>query len=98
MLVITELSLLLSLDPFVKYNKQVLVHELNIRNSEIDSHIDMLIKFGFVEIPNGNPEIFQLTERCFYFKIGIEKEITIIEQSRINKGVELFFTFLNLKK
>ncbi len=57
--------------------------------------MDRLTELGFVEIKSHNPFTFKLTQRAQLFKMGIDQEIEKTDESRINKGVELYYTFFN---
>ena len=94
----TDLLIILKFDSNHSYSWEVLKSRFNLSLSQTLQHMDRLSDLGFVEIKNHNPFTFKLTQRAHLFKSGIEQEITRTDESRINKGVELFHIFLNLRK
>lgn len=93
-----ELSIILKCEPKVTYNKQDLVHKFNLSKSEVSFHLERLSYLGFAKISSENPSFFSLTDRSLYFKNGIKQGKNVVEKSKENKAIELFYTFLNLNQ
>lgn len=94
----TDLLIILKFDSNRSYSWEVLKSRFSLSLSQTLLHMDRLSELGFVEIKNHNPFTFKLTQRAHLFKSGIEKEITKTDESRLDKGIELFHIFLNLRK
>ena len=92
-----ELSIILNTENNVRYSISDLVHKLKFNSEEIRLYLEKLEYLGFVEIFN-EFQFFKLTDRAYYFKVGLEKDIAIINESQFNKKIELFHIFLCLRE
>ncbi|MFW5895206.1 MAG: ADP-ribosylation factor-like protein [archaeon] len=93
-----ELSILLKSDVHVKYSKHDLANKFNMTFPEVERHLKRLKVLGFVTFFKEEPLFFQLTNRALYFKRGIFKEKSKVDQLRKNKGLQLIHAFSNLQK
>jgi len=94
----TDLSIILQFDVSLSYSWNVLKNKFDLELSQALSHLERLSDLNLLEIKNINPFTFSFTDRAKLFKICLEKEISKVEKTKLNKGVELFYTFLNLKR
>jgi len=93
-----DLLILLKFESNRLYSWEVLKSRFGLSLSQTLLHMERLTDLGMVEIKNHNPFTFKLTQRASLFKSGIDEEIIKTDESRLNKGVELFHIFLNLRK
>ena len=92
-----EIELLLKMEKGVYYNKEILSRELNFKIDDINSHIDRLLQINFVQ-SNDALNSFKLTERSYFFKIGLEKEFSNAIIDNFERYIESFHIFLSLNK
>ena len=92
-----EIELLLKMEKEVYYNKEILSRELNFKIDDINSHIDRLLQINFVQ-SNDALNSFKLTERSYFFKIGLEKEFSNAIIDNFERYIESFHIFLSLNK
>jgi len=93
-----ELSIILKCKNSIKYNLEDIVKNLNLNYQNAKFHLDRLEHLGFIKYPIFEPFSFSLTERAYWFKMGLKK----VKQSSIdhefNEVIEIIHTFLNLNK
>ena len=94
----TELSFLLKSNSSKKNNIQDLQTTFDVKPQDIHFHLNRLEKLGFARVSVNNPNCFQLTERVYLFKLGLEKESEKIEENIIEKGIDLCYKVFNLNK
>jgi len=92
-----ELMMLLSLKNQTKYSREFLSREFNIDLKEVDSLLGGLEHINLVEYLD-DVNFFQLTERSCYFKIGLKKEVSQLNENKFDKGIELFHIFFSFNK
>ncbi|MGQ4873419.1 MAG: hypothetical protein ACP6IY_05020 [Promethearchaeia archaeon] len=93
-----ELSILLYYDDSVKYSKHDVAYKFNLNSSELNFHLNRLEKMGFIEFDEEIPSVFKITDRGKFFKIGMLRESSKVAEMKNNKQIELYYTFLNLKR
>ena len=94
----TDLSIILQIDDSITYSWNVLKDKFNLELAQALTHLERLANLNLINIHSLNPFTFNLTDRARIFKRGLKNEITKVEESRFSKSVELYYTFLNLKK
>ena len=94
----TELSFLLKSNSSKKNFVQDSQATFNMKPQDIHFHLNRLEKLGFARVSVNNPNCFQLTERVYLFKLGLEKESEKIEENIIEKGIDLCYKVFNLNK
>jgi len=94
----TDLTIILKLERNVKYSLEMLRTKFGLDFDQTTLHLERLKNLDLIEVFETKPFSFKLTERAKFLRASIEKERKIIDESRINKGIELFYTFLNLQK
>ena len=72
-------------------------HKFKFNSEDLKNHIERLEKLGFIKVFDKN-QFFKLTDSANYFKVGLEKEFTIIDEIHFNKRIELFHIFLCFKE
>lgn len=87
-----ELLILLKFNPFIKYDLTSLSNKFKFNLKESKHHLQRLERFRFIKTYD-DYQIFELTERAYYFKIGLENEIHYIEEQSLNRKVDFFNTF-----
>ena len=92
-----ELLMLLSLKNQTKYSREFLSREFNIDLKEVDSLLGGLEHINLVEYLD-DVNFFQLTERSCYFKVGLKKEVSQLNENKFDKGIELFYVFFSFNK
>ena len=92
-----ELSIIFNLKINFIYNITDLVHKFKFNSEDLKNHIERLEKLGFIKVFDKN-QFFKLTDSANYFKVGLEKEFTIIDEIHFNKRIELFHIFLCFKE
>jgi len=92
-----ELVMILSLKNQTKYSRESLSREFNIGLKKVDSLLERLEHINLVEYLD-DFNYFQLTERSFYFKVGLKKEVSQLNENKFDKGIELFHVFFSFNK
>ena len=92
-----EIKMLLKMEKEVFYDKEILSREFNFKNDDVTSHIDRLLQINFVQ-SNEALNSFKLTERSYFFKIGLEKEFSKALNDEFERNIESFHIFLSLNK
>jgi len=92
-----EIKMLLNMEKDVYYDKEILSHALNFKFDEVSSHIDRLLQINFVQ-SNETLNSFKLTERSYFFKIGLENELSSAIKDDFERNIESFHIFLSLNK
>ncbi len=91
----TELSIILKCDHSTKYSINNLSYKFKLNSKKSKFHLKRLESVGLIKIEN-NFQFFQLTERAFFFKVGLDREKMKIKEAKIDKNIELFHIFFNL--
>ena len=81
----------------VYYDKEILSREFDFKMNDVESHIDRLLQINFVQ-SSKNLNSFKLTERSYFFKIGLEKEFLNAINDDFERNLESFHIFLSLNK
>jgi len=89
-----EIEMLLKMEKEVYYDKEILSRKLDFKMDDFNSHIDRLLQINFVQ-SNDALNSFKLTERSYFFKIGLEKEFS---NEDFERHLESFHIFLSLNK
>ena len=92
-----ELLMLLSLKNQTKYSREFLSREFNLEMKEVNLLLGGLEHINLVEYLD-DVNFFQLTERSCYFKVGLKKEISQLNENKFDKGIELFHVFFSFNK
>ena len=92
----TELSIILKCKHSIKYNKGDIAKYFNLDESEILLHLNRLEYLGFIRHPIFEPYSFFLTSRAYWFKTGLEREEEKTNHGKINEGIKIIHTFLNI--
>jgi len=92
-----ELMMLLSLKNQTKYSREFLSREFNLDLKEVNLLLGGLEHINLVEYLD-DVNFFQLTERSCYFKIGLKKEVSQLNENKFDKGIELFHIFFSFNK
>jgi len=92
-----EIKMLLKMEKEVYYDKKNLSREFNFKMDDVTSHIDRLLQINFVQY-NEVLNSFKLTERSYFFKIGLEKEFSNVINNDFERNIESFHIFLSLNK
>ncbi|MFX1311369.1 MAG: GTPase domain-containing protein [Promethearchaeota archaeon] len=92
-----ELSIILESDNSVKNSISDLTYKLNLSSEESKNLLENLEKLRFVKNFD-EYQLFELTERAYYFKIGLKKEINNVQNSYIKKTIEQFHIIFCLKE
>jgi len=92
-----EIKMLLKMEKEVYYDKEVLSNEFNFKMEEVNSHIDRLLQINFVQSDEALNS-FKLTERSYFFKIGLEKEFSNAINDDFERNMQSFNIFLSLNK
>ena len=92
-----QLSIILKSDINVKVSIEDLSQKFKINSKEAKIYIGELEKLGVVESFD-EYNFFKLTNRAYYFKIGLERNNINMENSLFNKKIEFFNIFLCLKE
>ena len=92
-----ELMMLLSLKNQTKYSREFLSREFNLDLKEVNLLLGGLEHINLVECLD-DVNFFQLTERSCYFKVGLKKEVTQLNENKFDKGIELFHVFFSFNK
>ena len=92
-----QLSIILKSDINVKVSIEDLSQKFKINSKEAKIYIGELEKLGVVESFD-EYDFFKLTNRAYYFKIGLERNNINMENSLFNKKIEFFNIFLCLKE
>ncbi len=92
-----EIKMLLKMEKEVYYDKEILSHKFDFKIDDVNSHIDRLLQINFVQ-SNETLNSFKLTERSYYFKIGLEKELSNAINDDLERNIESFHIFLSLNK
>ena len=93
-----ELSIILKCKHSIKYNKNDIAKYFNLDESEMLLHLNRLEYLGFIRHPIFEPYSFFLTNRAYWFKIGLEREEEKTNDGKINEGIDIIHTFLNINK
>ena len=93
----TEIKILQKMEKEVYYDKEDLSRELNLKINDINSHIDRLLQINFVQSDEALKS-FKLTERSYFFKVGLDKEFSSSIKDDFERNIESFHTFLSLNK
>jgi len=92
-----EIKLLLKMKKEVYYDKEFLFREFDFKTDNVNSHIDRLIQINFVE-SDESLNSFKLTERSYFFKVGLEKEFSNALFDDLERNIESFHIFRSLNK
>ena len=92
-----EIKMLLKMEKEVFYDKKEISRELNFKIDDVNSHINRLLHINFVQI-NETLNTFKLTERSYYFKVGLEKKFSNVINDDFEKNFESYHVFLSLNK
>ena len=92
-----EIKMLLKMEKKVFYDKKEISRELNFKIDDVNSHLNRLLHINFVQI-NETLNIFKLTERSYYFKVGLEKKFSNVINDDFEKNFESYHIFLSLNK
>ena len=92
-----EIKMLLKMEKEVYYDKEILSREFDFKMDDVESHIDRLLQINFVQ-SSKNLNSFKLTERSYFFKIGLEKEFLNAINDDFERNLESFHIFLSLNK
>ena len=92
-----QLSMILKSDINVKYSIDDVSQKFKINSKKAKLYIEELEKLGVVESFD-EYNFFKLTNRAYYFKIGLERDCINMENSHFNKEIEFFNIFLYLKE
>ena len=92
-----ELSIILTSDPSVEYSTSDLVKNFEFSSEDAKYYLERLKKLSFIKSFD-EYKSFKLTDRAYYFKFGLEREIKTKEESHFNKNIELFHIFLCLRE
>ncbi len=92
-----EIKMLLKMEKEVYYDKEILSREFDFKIDDVNLHIDRLLQINFVE-SNETLNTFKLTERSYFFKIGLEKEFSNATNDDFERNLESFRIFLSLNK
>ncbi len=92
-----ELLMLLSLKNQTKYSREFLSREFNLDLKEVNLLLGGLEHINLVEYLD-DVNFFQLTERSCYFKVGLKKEVSQLNENKFDKGIELFHVFFSFNK
>jgi hypothetical protein len=92
-----ELSIILTSNPKVTYNTSELIYGSETNFEEFKNHLERLVRLGFIESFD-HFKFFKLTERAYYFKIGLEKEIFTNKMSLFNKNIKIIHLFLSIRE
>jgi GTPase SAR1 family protein len=91
------LMIVLNLKNQTKYSREFLSSEFNIDLIEVDKLLEKLEHINLVE-QFDDINFFQLTERSCYFKVGLEKEVSQLNENKFDKGIELFHVLFSFNK
>ena len=92
-----EIKMLLNMEKEVYYDKKLLSHVLNFKIDDVTSHLERLLQMNFVQ-SNETLNSFKLTERSYFFKIGLENEFSNAIKDDFERNIECFHIFLSLNK
>ena len=92
-----EIKILLKMEKEEYYDKEILSREFGFKDNDVTSHIDRLLQINFVE-SNEALNSYKLTERSYFFKIGLEKEFSNARNDGFEKNLESYHLFLSLNK
>lgn len=92
-----EIKMLMKMEKEVYYYKEILYREFDFKIDDVNSHIERLLQINFVE-SNDALNSFKLTERSYFFKIGLEKEFSNAIIDDFERYIESFHIFLSLNK
>ena len=92
-----EIKMLMKMEKEVYYDKEILSREFNFKMEDVNSHIDRLLQINFVQ-SNEALNSFKLTERSYFFKIGLEKEFSNAINNDFKRNLEPLHIFLSLNK
>ena len=92
-----EIKMLLKMEKEVYYDKKNLSSVFNFKMDDVNSHIDRLLEINFVQ-NNEALNSFKLTERSYFFKIGLEKEFSNVINDDFEKNFKSYHIFLSLNK
>jgi GTPase SAR1 family protein len=90
-----ELLMLLKFKALTKYHRDELISKFRLSLNEATYHMKRLEELAFLKFFE-NSNHFQLTERTFYLKKGIEKYQSKIYQNQLNSCIELLYTLRNV--
>jgi GTPase SAR1 family protein/predicted transcriptional regulator len=93
-----DITIILKFDDSTRFLVHELSQILNINFEQINFHLERLKHLGLVKMSNEKPNSIELTGRAYCFKFGLERERKKIQNNVINKGMEIFHTFLNLNE
>ena len=93
-----ELSIILKCRYSIKHYNDEIAKYYNFSTSTAKFHLDRLEHLGFIRYAILEPFAFFLTNRAYWFKIGLEKEEEKVLSNKFNIGIELLHTFLNFEK
>ena len=94
----TELSIILKCNNSIKYNKKYIAKDFNLDESEMLIHLNRLENLGFISSPISDPYSFFLTNRAYWFKIGLESKEEKTHDNKSNEGIEILHAFLNINR
>ncbi len=92
-----EIIIIIKCELYVKYKVEHLSYKFNLDINKLNYHLERLEKLGMIEYLSFK-NFIRLTQRCEYLKTGLKKEINKAELNKEDKGIELFYTFLNLNE
>ena len=92
-----EIKMLLKMEKEVYYDKEILSREFDFKIDDFNLHIDRLLQINFVQ-SNDALNSFKLTERSYFFKVGLEKEFSNATNDDFERNLESFHIFLSLNK
>jgi small GTP-binding protein len=93
-----ELSIILKCRHSIKHYNDDIAKYYHFSSSTVKFHLDRLEHLGFIRYAILEPFAFFLTNRAYWFKIGLEKEEEKVLSNKFNIGIELLHTFLNFEK
>lgn len=94
----TELSIILKSNESKQNNTQDLKVIFSMKPKIIKFHLKRLEHLGFVKISIKKPNYYKLTDRGYFFKLGLEKESEKIEENFVEKGIDFCYKLFNLNK
>jgi len=92
-----DIKMLLKMEKGVYYDKKNLSREFDFKMDDVEAQIDRLLQINFVQY-NKALNSFKLTERSYFFKIGLEKEFSNAINDDFERNFEAFHIFLSLNK
>ena len=92
----TELAIILKSNMSTKYNIQDLQFYFSMTPHIMKFHLERLERLGFVRISVNETNYYTLTDRGYYFKLGLDKESEKIDENFIERGIDYCYLLFNL--